>query len=423
MMGEGLSGTYLNVMSGVVRAIIQDFMDQFDFYGGQTAADAAHFCELHSDLIQDYLYSVPISEFEQSSTQSGDDLIYLCYHEPSEIKRFLILLYVVLGQVPSDSTFYSSKSYGTFTEEAMIRTTQSRGWIFVDCIKPRLFSPTSTEGVGPILSRIIQIRASAQYLGHDEDYMQRLCDVVDTIIINNQTIRDRVIRYNLVPAFPAWLGGLDHPINLMEGMEVDVPIEDRAIVMKLLTCNLEELFAVKYSWTTDDLPDNEDSRDIRETMIRIFRYFQTLPDGDEISDIIDLHLYNEESLVDRNLFPSYNTYRNELAAVKRSLGLANLDELCEYAAQGLRLAQRLDGVEAVEMNPLIQLRNRREVLISKTSHLEGDGHAFAWSHIRTLDWRLKTSYNGKFVLKDSFLDVLDLLDLPSLSVSIPSFLG
>jgi hypothetical protein len=423
MMGEGLSGTYLNVMSGIVRAIIQDFMEQFDFYGGTTAADASQFCETHTELIQDYLFKVPLSEFGQESTQSGDDVILLCHHEPHEVKRFLILLYVVLGQVPSASTFYSSHTYGTFTEEAIVRTLQSHGWTFIDCIKPRLYSPSSDEGVGPVLSRISQVRESAFHLRHDDEYLQRVCDVIDTIIMRNRMLWDRVLRYNLVPAFPAWLGGLNHPINLMEGMEVDVPIEDRAVVMRLLACNLEELFEVKYSWASDDLPDDENAQEIRETLIRVFRLFQSLPEGEGFDEIIDLHLYNEDDLVDRNLFPSYNTYRSELGAVKNSLGLVNLDELCEYVAKGLRLIQRFDGVEPEEMNPLIQLRNRREVLISKTSHLEGDGHNFLWSHIRNLDWRLKTSYNGKFVLKDSFLDVLDLHDLPSLSVPIPSFHG
>jgi hypothetical protein len=66
MMGEGLSGTYLNVMSGIVRAIIQDFMVQFDFYGGLTAQDAAHFCETHTVLIQDYLFTVPLSELDRN---------------------------------------------------------------------------------------------------------------------------------------------------------------------------------------------------------------------------------------------------------------------------------------------------------------------------------------------------------------------
>jgi hypothetical protein len=344
MMGEGLSGTYLNVMSGIVRAIIQDFMVQFDFYGGLTAQDAAHFCETHTALIQDYLFSVPLSEFGQESTQSGDDLILLCHHDPPEVKRFLILLYVVLGQVPSASTFYSSLTYGTFTEEAIIRTSQSHGWTFIDCIKPRLYSPSSDEGVGPILSRISQVRDSAFHLRHDDDYMQRVCDVIDTIIMRNRVLWDRVMRYNLVPAFPAWLGGLNHPINLMEGMEVEVPIQDRAVIMRLLSLNLEELFEVKYSWATDDLPDDENAQEIRETLIRVFRLFQSLEEGEGLDEIIDLHLYNEEDLVDRNLFPSFNTYRSELAAVKNSLGLAYLDELCEAVATGLRLTQRFDGI-------------------------------------------------------------------------------
>jgi hypothetical protein len=205
-------------------------------------------------------------------------------------------------------------------------------------------------------------------------------------------------------------------------MEVDIPIEDRAMVRRLLTCSLEEFFTIKYSWADEDLPDEEDAREVRETLLRVYRTFRDLPVGTDDDDmIIDLHLYDEDMFVDRNSFPSFNTYKDELQEVKRDLGLADLDEICEIVANGLRFRQLISGAGVVEVNPLIKLRNRRELLISRVSELDGDGHDFSWSDIKSLRWRLQSSFRGKLVLKDSFLDLLDLLDLPSLFVPILTF--
>jgi hypothetical protein len=265
MMGEGLSGTYLNVNSAVVRAVLHDFMDQFDFYHGFSVQDARTFVLGHQEMIQDYLWTVDLSSFGDNSTQSGDDLVEFSHSDPAEVRRYLILLYVIFGNEPSENTFYSSESYATFTEEAAIRHRETLGWVFIDCIKPRLYSFTSEEGVSPILSHISQITRSLAYMD-DEDYVLRVCDVVDAIIENNRQIRDRMNRYHLVPGFPPELGGLDHPIQLIDGMEVDVPLEDRSMVVKLLTCTMEELWEVKYSWASEDLPDDDDAREIREVL-------------------------------------------------------------------------------------------------------------------------------------------------------------
>jgi hypothetical protein len=340
---------------------------------------------------------------------------------PSELRRFSILLYVILGNKPSESTYYSSESYATFTEEMAVRHEGTLGWVFIDCIKPRLYSFTSPDGISPILSHISQITRSLEYIG-DEDYVQRVCDVVDTIIQENRPIRERVERYNLVPSFPPDLGGLDHPLRLLSGMETDVPLGDRAMVMRLLSCSKEELWEIKYSWASDDLPDDEDAAEIRSILTYVYRTFISLPLGDVDEDeIIELHRYPEDMLVSREEFPSYNTYREELGSIKLQLGLANLDEIATVVANGLRLRQQVDSPERGDQNPLIRLRNRREFLISKSRDLRGDGHDFSWSDLKSLRWRLQSSFGGECIVIDSFLDMLDLLDLPSLSVPITPF--
>jgi hypothetical protein len=421
MMGEGLSGTYLNVNSGIVRAILGDFMSYFDFYAGVTVDDARNFVISCQDMFQDYLNSVQIEQFDSNSTQSGDDLIAFGHFDTSEVRRFAILLYVVLGNKPSESTFYSSEFYATFTEEMAIRHSATLGWVFIDCIKPRLYSFTSSDGVGPILSHISQITGSLQYV-QDDMYVQRVCDVVDVIIESNKPIKERILRYNLVPAFPPDFGGLDHPLRLLDGMEVDVPLQDRAMIMRLLSCNREELWEIKYSWVSEDITDNDDAAEIRSILTYVYRTFISLPEGNvDADEIIELHRYPEDMLADRGHFPSYNTYRDELRSIKQSLGLANLDEIATTVANGLRLRQQVDSPDVGDQNPLIRLRNRREFLMSRTQDLVGDGHDFSWQSLKSLRWRLQSSFGDQCVEINSFLDLLDLMDLPSLSVPVTPF--
>ena len=140
-------------------------------------------------------------------------------------------------------------------------------------------------------------------------------------------------------------------------------------------------------------------------------------------EFIELHRYPEEVLLNRGEFPSYNTYLQELESIKQQLGMANLDDVAATVCSGLRLRQQVDSAEIPDQNPLIRLRNRREFLMSKTAGLDGSGHDFSWSDLKTLRWRLQSSFRGECVVLDSFLDLLDLEDLPSLSVSIPPFDG
>jgi hypothetical protein len=268
-----------------------------------------------------------------------------------EVKRFLILIYVIFGEVPSENTFYSSETYGTFTEEAIIRTAGSLGWTFVDCVKPRLYASCCSDGIDPILSRISQISGSLKYI-RDEGYIQRVCDVVDAMIRANRVIWDRLNRYQLVLGFPPWLGGIDHPVKHLTGLECDIPLGDRAMVKGLLACNLEEIFMIKYSWFDELSTDDEEAIELREALQFLYRSFDELEQGDPNDpEILELHLYPEDMLLDREEFPSFNSYNDELKSVKGQLGLSNLDELAESIANGLRFRQKLDGAEASESHP------------------------------------------------------------------------
>lgn len=415
MMGEALSGVYLNTMSGVVRCLLGPFMEEFSHYSGSTISDADTFILDHVDWVQTFLNEVDLLSFEERSSQSGDDLIKFDGSDPPEIKRFLILLYRVFGLLPSESTFYSSESYALFTEEAAVKTASSKGWTFIDCPKPRLFRPMDSDGADSIISRIRQIGNICRYI-RDERVIERLCDCVDLMIHSHKMIRDRINRYQLVPSFPPELGGLNHPLRYLSGMEVDVPLEDRAMVVSLLGCNDDDFFSIKYSWAEEDLSENN-ARAMRETLQHVFRVFNSLEEGDSADgDFLPLTLYDESELIDRRLYVGHAAYSRELQAFKASSNLANLDEIVVKVSAGLKFLLNMHESDDSSLNPMIKLRNRRELLISKTREMTGDGHVFTWTHLQSVHFRFQASFKGKCVILDSFLETVGLDNLPSLSI-------
>jgi hypothetical protein len=327
-----------------------------------------------------------------------------------------------MGLCPSESTFYSSESYATFTEEAAIRNDQSFGWTFIDSIKPRLYKPLDTNGIGSILSRINRIGNTCKYL-HDENQILRICETVDFMIESCPVIRDRTRRYNLVPAFPPAFGGLGHPIRFISGFEFDIPLEDRASLVRLAFCSDEQFFNIKYSWALENL-QNEDAQYLRSVITRMYHLYCSLPEGLSTDVYIhSMHTYTDEIILSKEGAPSFSAYQRDLALVKRELGLASLDDMIIHVSSAMRLRLELEEAGEQELNPMIQLRNRREFLISKTQGLPGEGHDFSWRTLELVSYRSQSSYHGTNVLMEDFLDMLDLSDLTSLSIPVNLTIG
>lgn len=420
MMGEAMSGVYLNVMSGIVRAILADFSDEFDHYDGTSVEDADQFILDHSDWIQLFLDNTRIRGFGHDSSQSGDDLIVFSQRHPDDLRRFLILLYRVMGLCPSESTFYSSELFATFTEEIAVKHRGTFGWVFIDAIKPRLFKPLDSSGISSVLSRIARLGNTCKYL-RDPSQISRVSDAVDFMIESCPVIRDRVNRYRLVPSFPPALGGLGHPSRFLEGTEIDVPSVDRAVAVRISLCSDEELFKIKYSWAYEDL-DDENADLVRSILSRVYDAYANLPSGLD-SDVVlhPYHTYTDEKILPRGIYPSHSCYIRDLSLRKKELGLASLDDIVVHVSSSVRLRLELDQTTTEELNPLVKLRRRREFLISRTADLVGDEHDFSWHTLNIVSYRFQASFQGTNVLMEEFLDLLDLTDLPSLSIPVQPF--
>jgi hypothetical protein len=420
MMGEGLSGTFLNVMSGIVRTYVDQLAAEFSWYQGETSYDADEFILHHQELIQDWLDNVESSPFDPFSSQSGDDLIDFNDYPVGFLRRYLVLFYRIFGLIPSESTFYSSESFGTFTEESCFRDITTWGWVFLDCLKPRLFNPFTREsGLNSILSRIRQISSSLRFQSQDQELVERTCACVDLMINMNTVIRDRIERYNLVPAFPEFMGGLDHPSSYLEDIQFDIPDEDRSTVVYLKSVDEETLFDIKYHFISEDIDDDDGAQELRSILRRVLDLFRELPHGsDEDGSYEPLMVYDESKIVERSDYIGWAEYHRDLRAVKQRLGLVNLDEIIETISNAYRLQLLLHDADNRQANPMIRLRNRRQFLISRAADQGADPHDFMWSDLKSVSWRLSRSFRGLVTPLIDFLEVTGLESLPLMSCPV-----
>ncbi len=67
-MGEAMSGVYLNVMSGIVRASIFGFSASFPDYLGTSVSNADDFIRSEGPRIQGWLNTYVLSQFSETSS-------------------------------------------------------------------------------------------------------------------------------------------------------------------------------------------------------------------------------------------------------------------------------------------------------------------------------------------------------------------
>jgi len=419
MMGEALSGVYLNVMSAIVRMCILIFKTRFSDYSGITVSDADEYIRQNQVRIQNWLNNELFTQFQSSSSQSGDDVIIFNYHNPFELSKYLILLYRIFGLQPSESTFYSSEYLGTFAEEFCVRFSTSNGWVFIDMIKPRLFLPgVLRDDLESVLSRISQITGMLKYQWKNLDLIYRVSNLVDDMIALNPVLSDRCWKYGLIKSLPSALGGLDHPIQLDPSWFLDFDQGELDFLVRLSSCTEQEFLLVKYSWAFDEDYLDDDSKFIRETMVLLYKSFNLLEKGDIELGILPLQTYNESELMANSQITGHCAQQRDLNKIKASMGMASLDDIISSVVSSLRFKLRLHGDDMEKTNPMIRLRNRHEFLVSKSKELPDSGGTFEPWMVANISWRLKDTYKNICTQKTEFLQVLGLNNLPMLSIPV-----
>lgn len=215
MMGEPMSGVFLNAMSMTIRALIQPWLKKFPETAGSgmTVPSADAFLRENTERVRDFLENVE-PDIALHSTQSGDDAVFFGF---KEISNALKILYRIFEMKPSDSTWYSSDRYALFTEEAAVRTPDD-GWKFVDTIKPRGFVPHgSSPDTVPILGKLEMISNYVRYIveerGDQDPIFQRSIYLSDLLIRKDPRLINLLRKEDLPIGLPRNLGGLSHPVG------------------------------------------------------------------------------------------------------------------------------------------------------------------------------------------------------------------
>jgi len=217
---------------------------------------------------------------------------------------------------------------------------------------------------------------------------------------------------------PAFLGGLDHPIQFEPGYFERLPQSIRNLITTIWGCSDEDFVMVKYSWAYDDITTETKQNAIRSGMLHIFDWYNDLEEGKLGADgkYLPLNTYKESDLLRRADYPSYSSYSLELERRKNSLGMDTLDGIIKQYVSSARFEMTLAEEFDEEVNPLIKLRNRRDFLISKFEHVDSDVTEYTPFMVHDIIWRHKISFGETLVIKDSFLDVIGYNDQASLSL-------
>jgi hypothetical protein len=254
-----------------------------------------------------------------------------------------------------------------------------------------------------------------RYQQRDQELVERTAVCADIIIKHNPIIRDRIDRYCLVPEFPEFLGGLDHPRSLLDGIQFDIPDVDRRIVVYLRDCSDDVLFDIKYHYISEEI-DDESSQALRDILKNVVELFCQLPHQED-GTIVPLNTLDDNKLLDRSLYIGWAEYYRDIAREKIEQGLGSLDDIIGIIVNGFNLRYQLHGHRKSDQNPMIRLRNRREFLIARLPE-EVEPHDFMWSDLRSVSTRISRCFQGRITPVRELLEVLGLDGLPMLTCPV-----
>jgi len=262
MMGEGLSGVFLNNSSNIIRSLAYPFSLAFDSIRGMKTisnTEASSFIEQNKYAIQSFLDHTPLVA-NKAGSQSGDDVINFSNGPLSVSFR---ILYIVFGFIPSESTWYSSNTYCTFTEEGAIRTWDSNGWKFVDSFKPRAFSTGGSDPEGKILvSKLKLVSSYMRYFPVGDPRKDRAIQFANDMIDSHPAWKRLINKYDIPIGWPEFLGGIGHPIGMMDNYSLTLSEDNIRVLKGLSKMNPFEAFSHIYE-IPEDIQDLDVEDEIR----------------------------------------------------------------------------------------------------------------------------------------------------------------
>lgn len=221
MMGEPLSGIFLNAMSYTIRALYVPLAEKYPQIDGNAQYlsndQIDEFISDHEAELQELLDScMPVNSL--TSSQSGDDVVVFDDVSKSNILR---LAYRMFELKPSENTWFSSDRYALFTEEVALRVKGGR-WAFMDVPKPRVFADSGGDPDGdPVLGKLQLLSNYLRYVveesGTEHFLYSRCCEIANLMVQRNSKLATVIRRHDLPAGLPGQLGGISHPAGLAPG--------------------------------------------------------------------------------------------------------------------------------------------------------------------------------------------------------------
>lgn len=249
MMGEPLSGVFLNAMSLTVRSMHRVFSTNFpelDSNRPMTNGEIDAWLDINHQAVQAFLDEAPLDD-HITSTQSGDDVVAF---GAASVSNSIRACYRIFEMMPSETTWFSSKRYALFTEEVAIQLPDGQGWKFIDAPKPRLFADTAGDPDGqPILGKLGQITGYLRYIVEerpDSPMLDRAIALADRLIARRRSVYSRVMKHDMPVGLPRCLGGIDHPVGLKKGYVSSLREDYLDTVNRYMDLTCLELIELEY---------------------------------------------------------------------------------------------------------------------------------------------------------------------------------
>jgi len=404
MMGEGLSGIFLNTASLIVRAVVEEMATAFPEIYSLGIDEVDDFVMERSVDLQAFLDNFK-SITGLNSSQSGDDL-YLLSHEPRS--PFLRVLYRMMGFQPSNTTWFESSQYVTFCEEHAVRTYDSNGWTFVDTVKPRLFNIESPDPE-VVTSRIRQISNTLGYR-KDTSLIRKLIPLVNRMLELCPEVSNTLSRYKVPAGLPSWLGGIDHPEGLLPEFELDDLTKK---ILHYLDSAPFEVLVEEYLVKSFDSFAEQNMHLLTKTSS-----FILLPEVNSLSEL------DHASYISRNNLPipereqgeKYGDYTQRVEGWISNSGLVSVKKLLDdiTSADSVRNMYKDPSWEPGKVSVRRRIKDRRKhlrSLIPEDFECDMSSHITPWSVKCGMDRKLEHR-----LVSREFLLEHGLINLPSLQV-------
>jgi len=353
MMGEGLSGTFLNAMSATVRSLAHASAREF---GGEIPVDATNcfvdaFLSANAERVQLFLDNVDLHPYGLSS-QSGDDVIDFALVDMSGIFR---MCYRIFEMDPSTSTWFSSKTYATFTEECAVAVEGGRGWHFCDNVKTRLFNTCSDPEI--LLSHWRSISGAIRF--KDLAVKRVVVTLCQTQLRQNQIVSEFYDKTHAPIGLPSNFGGLSHPVGWLPDYTDSLEQVDRNVLYGLNTVHPLEGYK-----DSIDIYLQDDTRMSVDVSMRIKSLVDFVEDlmahGHQIGNLCDM-----VPQLEGEVFAKTKTRRKNY---KIEHGLVSLPDYVKRVISRFALVESLSPGEfapKVHVNPIPRIRDRLRSLRSK----------------------------------------------------------